>query len=552
MASRSLPAFTFALNYAWGDLQPGGYHLVNIALHILCALVAFIVLARTSKRLDHVLGDERTHALLAFVIALLWMVHPLNSECVNYLTQRTESLMGLCYLLALYCASKVFAGGSTGWSIGAMLCCALGMASKETMVSAPLAIWLYECTFTPISFVGALARRPWFYGGLASTWAVLAWGLWAVPHGATIGLYLRVSPWTYALNQAEMIGIYLALSAWPHPLVLDYGFVRDLGLVDVWVQVIGVLLLVQRLRKYLPSFPVDLGERTPGCINPERIYANSALVLLVVLALRRWPAWGFVGAWFFLLLGPTSSFIPILTEVGAERRMYLPLLSVVVLFVLAGYKTLIYIEDKRSMGFRQRHVFGLGGVMALGIAVVLGWITSERNRDYSSAVRIWETAVEARPKNARAHLNLGAAYERKGSAQVGLFHYRQALAISPHYAEAHGNLGALLGVLGQYELAIDHLRQAVAQRPKNAGMHTNLGTALAAQGHTQEAAGHYRRALEIDPNFSHAHYNWANLHANRQEYDKAASHYRHALEIDPDNEEARQNLKIVLEWARDN
>ena len=302
MAHRPVAAFTLALNYAVGGLDVTGYHVVNILIHVLCAITVLAVLRRTPGWPAHTRAQTAWTPNVALSVALLWALHPLTSECVNYLSQRTDSLMGLFCLLMLYCAIRRFEGGTARWGIAAVVCCALGMGCKESMVGAPLIVLLYDRAFFPCSFFAALRRRPWLYGGLSATWLLVVRGLWAVPHGATVGLDLRVTPWEYTLNQSQMLCTYLGRSLWPHPLVLDYGFVRDLSLAEVWLEVSVIV----------------------------------ALLALTGVALWRWPSWGFVGAWFFVLLAPTSSFVPILTEVGAERRMYLPLLSVVVILVMAG------------------------------------------------------------------------------------------------------------------------------------------------------------------------------------------------------------------------
>src|SRR5215472_2203667 len=151
-AGRPVVNYSLALNYAAGGLDPFGYHLVNVALHLLCGVVLFLVARRTFASQN-----------IAFAIALLWIVHPLNSEVVDYVTERSESLMALFFLLTLYCSIRALARGSTSsprpktrgravrpepgaraWTIGAVSACALGMCCKETMVVAPLVVVLYD------------------------------------------------------------------------------------------------------------------------------------------------------------------------------------------------------------------------------------------------------------------------------------------------------------------------------------------------------------------------------------------------------------------------
>ena len=509
MVHRPVGAFTLALNYAVSGLDVAGYHLANIVIHLCCALALLAVLRRTLRRMNGVFPSDVTCTTIALTIALLWLVHPLNSECVNYLSQRTESLMGVLYLLVLYCAIRSFDHGSARWCGGAVLCCALGMGSKESMASAPLMTLLYDRTFVSHTFGGALRRRPWLYAGLAATWLVLIRALWLNPHGDTIGFDRGVSAWTYALNQCEMLRIYLLRSVWPHPLVLDYGFARELTLADVWLE--GALIV--------------------------------GLLALTVVVLHRRSPFGFVGAWFFLLLAPTSSFVPIVTEVGAERRMYLPLVSVVLLLAIAGYSLLKYLErrapETRLSG--RLTLFG-GSALLLATSTILGSLTVERNRDYSSSISIWTTVVEANPWNARGHLSLGAALERQGDIGGALERYRRAVDLTPGYADAHGNLGATLGSLGEFEQAAHHLRIAVARRPDHAVAHNNLGIAVYSLGQVEEAITHYRRALELDPNFPRAHHGLGNALTSLQRYEEAASHYRRALVLEPEYAEARRNL----------
>lgn len=432
MNSRPVTSFTLALNYALGGLDVIGYHIVNIAIHLICALALYAFMHRMLRQVRSVRISVAESGGLAFAVALLWMVHPLVSECVNYTTQRSDSLMGCFYLLTLYCAAKGFEGGAGKWYGGAVLCSALGMASKESMVSAPLVVLLYDRTFYARSFVGALRGHPWLYGGLAVTWLVLVRGLSVIPHGATIGFDRGTSAWTYALNQCQMLWIYLHHSFWPHPLLLDYGYPRELSLQDVWLEAMAI----------------------------------GVLLVLTVVALRRWPLWGFAGAWFFMVLAPTSSFVPIVTEVGAERRMYLPLAVVVALVVVVVYLAL------RKIGVAYLSLVG-GGLVA-GLALVLGYATMQRNADYKSTASIWHATTAVVPDNPRVRYNLGRAYMEQGLYGWALEQYAEALRLQPNYPEALLNMGATHYASGSLDAAADAYVRAVMVRPTYAAAWENL------------------------------------------------------------------------------
>ena len=176
------------------------------------------------------------------------------------------------------------------------------MASKEVMVTAPIMVLLYDLMFTGMSPRQMFAQRWPLYAVLAASWTVLASLMWFV-RLTNVGFAIGLSSWNYALNQCVVITDYLRLSFWPVGLALDYGSPEELSLAQV---------------------------------APYAVLLAAALTVVVVLMIR-WPRAGYPLLWMFVILGPTSSFVPIATEVGAERRMYLPLAGLVSLVVIAAY-----------------------------------------------------------------------------------------------------------------------------------------------------------------------------------------------------------------------
>jgi len=303
VAGRPLVNASFALNYALGGLDVRGYHAWNVAVHLVCALLVFALVRLTLQQ--PALRDRFSSRApdLSFAVALLWALHPLNTEAVDYVTQRTESMMALFYLATLVASARaVHEPSRLGWPIAAVVLCAAGMACKESMVTAPVMVAIYDRTFVFGSFKEAVARRWRFYAGLAATWAILVLLLLAGARIHSAGFSSGVGVWTYLLNQTVMIVRYLHLSIWPWSLVSNYGWPAPLTLADV------------------------LPEAAAVC----------ALLAATLVAMFRWPSLGFAGCWLFLTLAPTSSVVPIATEVGAERRMYLPLVSLIALAVVGG------------------------------------------------------------------------------------------------------------------------------------------------------------------------------------------------------------------------
>ena len=211
---------------------------------------------------------------MALVVAGIWTLHPLQTQAVTYTVQRYESMMGLFYLVALYCAIRSDSSARPSWwAAASVVSCLLAMGCKEVAVSAPLAILLYDRAFLAGSFGEAWRRRRRMYLGLAGTWlAFLALFMASASRSKWAGYGLPVSATEYALSQFGVILHYLRLSFWPYPQVLDYD----------WP-------IARTLDQILPGMVVV-----------------GALLAATVWALVRRPAWGVVGAWFFLILAPWS------------------------------------------------------------------------------------------------------------------------------------------------------------------------------------------------------------------------------------------------------
>jgi Tfp pilus assembly protein PilF len=496
---RPLVNLSLAVNYAIGGMQVGGYHAVNLAIHILAGLALFGIVRRTLQQpiLEKQFGEAALP--LALTVALLWIVHPLQTESVTCIIQRTESLMGLLYLATLYFFIRgTEARRSRGWYALAITTCALGMVTKEVMVSAPLIVLLYDRTFVAGTFREAWQRHKGCYLGLFGTWLLLGY---LVVHmggsrGEAAGFGLTITPWTYALTQCQAIVSYLELSVWPHPLVLDYG-------TDVVQQI--------------------------SAVAPQAVIL-TLLVAGTLVMLRYRPTLGFLGAWFFAILAPSSSVVPLVTQTIAEHRMYLPLAAVITLGVLGLYALI-----------GQRSV-----VAFFAIAVGLVVLTVQRNEDYRNAVAIWSDTVAKCPHNARAHTNLANELLQTGQPEKAMEQSEEALRLEPDYADAHCNLATALFRLGQLPEAASQYVEALRLDANNAKAHYNLGNILAQEGRMPEAIGHFEEAVRLKPDDAAAHNNLANALFLADRVPEAIGHYEETLRLKPDFAEAHNNLGNAL------
>ncbi len=363
--NRPVGLWSFAVNYAVGGLNVWGYHATNLVIHTAAALVLFGIIRRILSRGRLAARFGSAASGLALATALLWLVHPLQTESVTYIYQRYESQMGLLFLLTLY----GFIRGADSpsyqaalWYIGSVACCLLAVATKEVAVVAPLLILWYDRAFVAASWREIVRRRWAFYAGLAGTWVVLAAIM--LSHGskypaAGVLVVENVSPLQYALSQPGVIAHYLRLCFWPTGLCLDYGW----PVADTAAKIIPPLLLI------------------------------VALLAITVWSIFRWPEWSFVGAWFFLILAPTSSLFPI-KDLAFEHRMYLPLAAVTTGVVVGGWVAGQWLVRRGIIPLLPLQA--TGGLLVMFVGLALGTLAFQRNLDYRSELSIWKDTVAKR------------------------------------------------------------------------------------------------------------------------------------------------------------
>jgi protein O-mannosyl-transferase len=506
VGGRPIVNLSLAVNYAFGGTGVWGYHVFNLAVHVLAGLTLYGIVRRTLVRpgLRERFGAAAEWTALG--VAVIWTVHPLQTEAVTYISERCESLMGLFYLLTLYAFIRgAESRRSAGWFTLSVAVCFLGMASKEVMVTAPVMVLLYDRTFVSGSFREAWARHRRLYLGLASSWLLLGY-LMAGLHDRLTGYGPGIPWWAYALTECRAVVQYLRLALWPHPLVFDYGF-------------------------YVPIAHL-------AAVAPYALIL-TVLAIGVLFELKQHPAIAYVGAWFFVILAPTSSVVAIAGSPIAEHRLYLPLASVVTIIVVGAVGI-----GKRLLNEPQRVVLGCaaGG----SIVVLFTFLTIQRNQDYHSALTIWHDTVKKDPNNSRAHYSLGSALFQTGEVPEAIGHYELALRTQPDYVAAHNNLGIALVQQGKLQEAIGHYEQALRLRPDYAEAHNNLGIALMRQGRLQEAIGHYEQALRLRPDYAEAHNNLGIALFRLGQEQEAIGHWEQALRIKPDYAEAHNNLGNAL------
>lgn len=536
VSSRGFVDFTFALNYHFGQTELPGYHLVNIAIHLLTSCLVFLLLRRVFRH----------RPSLALCGALVFVAHPLQTQAVTYIVQRTTSLAALFFFLALYLYVLSREAPNHRWArhwalyLAALLSGALAVLAKENTAVLPMAIILFDRYF--LAKEDRLAwRRQWLIvAPFALAPAVLAIKSLMLPILTEGGLthiggtpdlvHLRhLSPLNYLVTEFSVIWIYLRLLFFPHGQALDY----DVPIVATLWSLKNVIALV----------------------------GVMALLATAVYLRRKLPLVSAGILWFFLSLSVESTIIPL--DPVFEHRLYIPMFGFI-LVVMAGFARL---PGKTAWA---------GGVLLVGILAILTW---QRNQLWNDPIAFYQDNLEQAPRSERVHVELANAYRKQGFLDQAETLYHQALAINPDYAPTYvnlsvvyvtkkrffeaeaillkglrskpreyrlyNNLGVLYNRLGQFDQAAAYLKNGLQVNPDNASLHFNLALALARLGQRDEAIQHYQRSIALDKTKPDTYFNLGMALYRQGHRQEARLAFEEAARLDPEDIGALYNLALV-------
>ena len=437
---RPLPYLTFALDHRLWGVRPYGYHLLNVAIHATAALALFSLVRRSLLTPGVRQRFAGRATLLATVIAILWAVHPLQTQAVTYVYQRIESLTGMCMLVCLACyarAAPAQAGGRWDgrWLAGSLAAAAGAMASKENAVVLPLLVLAWDWFFVALptgeaeapsdgrlrAWLVGLWPRRWFYAGLTASWGILAAVLLGQSAEYQEFRELQHQPWHYLLTQSEVILYYLRLAVWPVGQQIDYA-----------------------------SWPVaeSLAE-----VWPEFLTVGLLVAVTAVGTLRR-QAWAAPGVLFFLALAPTSSLMPI-EAVANEHRMYVALAAVVTVVVLAADAAGRWLAARRPDSWLADR--RLGPALAGVVIVALIGLTQLRNQLYATQLGVWYDLLAKDKGSFRAYHSMANTLDAEGDVILALQMAEQAIRLRPS-CEVLGKLAEARWQAGDRDVAIGYLK----------------------------------------------------------------------------------------------
>lgn len=528
--ARGFINLTFAVNYALGGDNAVGFHVVNIAIHLLTCCLVFLLLKRVFPK----------NILSAAGGALIFLAHPLQTQAVTYIVQRATSLAGLFFFLAIYLYTRfredLEGTPKRNWALfaGALVCGALAVGIKQNTAVLPVAIMLFERYFLsgrhPLSWKRLCAYIAPF--ALAPLWsAAQSLFIPLVANGETLStlgkmpnlIHLQqLSPLNYLFTEFSVIWLYLRLLVFPLGQALDYDYP-----------------IVTTLFTW-PTFTGLLG-----------------IMLLLVMALKirgKFPRISFGLFWFFLTLAIESTFIPL--DPVFEHRLYLPMFG----FGLALMACLVKLPGRVNLTF------------ALVIILILSVLTWQRNARWNDPVAFYENNLQHAPRSERVYLGLGNALMNSGRVIDARRAYLSGLKINPEYTllylalaksfsrsnENHKavdlllkaiaiepgndnlyvNLGGTYILLEQFDRAIEVLKKALSLAPQNPNIYMNLGVAYEQTGSIEDALGYFKRAIELDGNNPQRYFLLGIALSRCGEFKKALQAYMQAIQLDPGHERA--------------
>ncbi len=475
---------------------------------------------------------SRHSGTISLFIGLIFVSHPVQTEAVTYVWQRTASMAAMFYLASLcfYVKFRLLQESAVpikGKQLSKKIAtppknprqditkifyysCSLmtalaAMFTKEMTVTLPLIILLYE-----FSFLKTKKNINWKYVVpfllalfmIALTVLLLPKSIRAQEMEGVISGVNFISPSHYLFTQFRVIVTYIRLVFVPVHQNLDYGFPIFQNILDwpVWTSLLFLIAI---------------------------LYAAKRLFL-------RYRLVSFSIFWFFLTLLPESSVVP-LKDVIFEHRLYLPLAGYSIFLVSGAY----YLFGKKSFI-----------AMALVLTMIIGcnsYLTYQRNKVWKDEFSLWDDTVKKSPHKARPHYNRGNIFAHQGLFTQAMSDYDQAIAIDPQYADAYNNRGLTYDKQGHPAQALADYNKSIAINPKNSEVYTNRGIVDDKFNNFTQALSDYDKAIELDPNNAEAYTDRGAVYAKQNNITQAMDDFAHALAIDPQYSAAYSNRGLLYD-----
>ncbi|HSF89709.1 MAG TPA: tetratricopeptide repeat protein [Saprospiraceae bacterium] len=510
--TRFLALYTFALNFHYGQLNVGGYHVVNLIIHLINAILvywlSFLILSTPALK-EKFFPKDKT--MLSLAIALLFVSHPLATQSVTYIVQRMTSMSAMFYFLGLvlYLHSRFTDNrkAKTRLLIACGVSVLLACLTKENAFTFPFAIVLIEIFFLqtrPNAFIFKDKRVLWIGAALLG---LIALGFYSYSDYILNPEYedqnqgdQNITSWRYLLTQFSVILKYIQLLILPVNQVFDYNYKLVTSFLDprAWISFLALL----------------------------------GLIGLAIVTFKKHRIISFGICWFFLTIAIESSIIP-LQDLIFEHRTYLPSFGFFLLFAYVVYW--LTWKSKQNLGL---------SILAL-VIVVNSVLTFMRNNVWKDEITLCTDSIKKSPGKARPYNNRGDALVDEQRYDEALLDFDKAIELQPKYAMAHYNRGNLYQKQKKYELALADFNNAVRYERDFDKAYNNRGTLYKETNRLDEAIVDYDRAISLNPDYHMAYNNRGSVYILQKQYQRAIEDLDQAIALKPDFAEAFGNRGIA-------
>lgn len=497
---------TYAIEYQIWGLNPFGYHLTNVLLHVACTLLVFAFARR-------ILASDFAAALASLIFA----VHPAHAEAVANIANRPDLLATFFILAAALCYAM---RRRSAWLyMLSLVSFALGLLSKESVAMAfPLFVVAYDLYFDR---TGALRRflvkhaklHAPFFALLAANLVLGSYNRMISERVAEVSGHMEANVEPAASSAGAVFGIanravaeYVRLLVYPAGLTAEYPFPQISSLLDP--SALASILLV------------------------------AAIAAAIAWGYRRWKTASFGMLWLLLALVPVSNFVPLTPHFIAERYLYAP--SVGFCIVAAALARGLYLKRLSPVphAVQQRIV-----IAALSLCIVISvFITVDRNGDWESDITLWSKTVRQKPHSMIAYNNLGYAYQEAGMLENAVRAYRNAIAVKPGYVLSHYNIASIYVKREMYDEALERYREIVRLDSTFVRAYYGMGAIYAWKKMNDEAVGAFRTAIRLYPSYAKAHYRLGMIYVSQDLIETGIEHLEEACRLDPANARAHYEL----------
>lgn len=518
-----------SLHYQYGQFDPLSYRIGNVFIHTMNGLLIFSIFLILLRRQPDKTFFKRNAMALSFITALLFLIHPVQTQTVSYVIQgQLEGLaalftlcMTLLFLIRSYTTNEILRWGVTVFFFALS---ALITGTKEIAIVSPFLIMLVDWFFVARGSWNSFKRRLWLHG--ANSVIVIGCYIYLMKIDFFIELFSlkmemgnnlgniitdspksKIKPFTFFISQFKVILHYLWMFIWPLNISVEYDWILCKSIIS------------------------------PDCLFPFLLLASIGYIIYKLLLRDATNMIAFAAIWFAIVMAPRSTIMPS-PELLVDYKTYLA--SFAWLFILsAGILKLYEWLQKQIPSFRrycQEYRLQYALLFCCALLISLGTIT--RNKIWSSGVDFWGNIVANAPGKARAHNNYGVELSQKlGRFAESIQFFTHAIDMDPEYRDPYNNLAVAYAATHQIDRAIDTLQKSLQINPYYPEAYNNMASFMIEKKDHEMAVRALRNAIHLRPHYGKAHFNMGRALMELDEPEKAWESFRRAcMEADLDNE----------------